>query len=286
MKSLFHALAASACAALIASSALAAETKPATYGAAIAGLDARTGLLPTYLDRKTGHVLISLPSAGPDGVAAKFIYQVYLRASLGSTPVGLDRNQPGGTQILVFRRVGAKVYAEYENTDFPRRRRLAGGEGARSPTPSPSPRSGPATSRPRATDGAMLVDITSFLTRDAYGVAEALRRAKQGSFKLDSDLSHPDLAAALAFPENLEFEASQTFTADEPGEEVRGIAPDAHAITLTTHHSLIKLPPPGFETRLRRSALLHHRQARHQLRRAAGRPPRLPPRASVSAGEN
>ena len=96
----------------------------------------------------------------------------------------------------------------------------------------------------------MLVDITTFLTRDAYGVTEALRRAKQGAFKLDPSLSHPDLDAALTFPENLEFEATQTFTALEPGDEVRGIAPDPHSITLTTHHSLIKLPPPGFESRV------------------------------------
>jgi hypothetical protein len=206
-------------------------------------------LLPTWIDRKTGHILIALPPAGSDGVSARFIYQVYLRASLGSTPVGLDRDQPGATQILVFRRVGPKVYAEYENTDF----RAEGG--------SPEEKGAVTDSFAKSTvwsgdikaegsDGALLVDITGFLTRDAHGVVEALRRSKQGSFKLDLDLSHPDLDAALAFPENLEFEATQTFTADEPGEEVRGIAPDPHSITLTTHHSLIKLPPPGFEPRL------------------------------------
>ena len=118
MTALFRTLAASACAALIASTAVKAAALHTTFTSAVAGMDARAGLLPTHVDRKTGHILITLPAAGPDGVSGRFIYQVHLRASLGSTPVGLDRNQPGGTQILVFRRVGAKVYAKYENTDF------------------------------------------------------------------------------------------------------------------------------------------------------------------------
>jgi hypothetical protein len=251
LKTLYRALAASACFVLVASGAAAAGAPhaPAALAASTAGLQARPGLLPTYIDRKTGHILIALPAAGSDGVSAKFIYQIYLRASLGSTPVGMDRDQPGSTQILVFRRVGPKVYAEFENTDFT----ASGGSPEEKGAVTDSFAKSIVWSgdvKAEGPDGAMLVDITGFLTRDAYGVVEALRRSKQGSFKLDLDLSHPDLDAALAFPDNLEFEATQTFTADEPGEEVRGIAPDPHSITLITHHSLIKLPAPGFEPRL------------------------------------
>ena len=251
MKTVFRAFVASACFILAASSASAVDAPHAqiTLAAATAGLDAHAGLLPTWIDRKTGHILIALPAAGSDGVSARFIYQVYLRASLGSTPVGLDRDQPGATQILVFRRVGPKVYAEYENTDF----RAEGGSQEEKGAVTDSFAKSTVWAgdiKAEGPDGALLVDITGFLTRDAHGVVEALRRSKQGSFKLDLDLSHPDLDAVFAFPENLEFEATQTFTADDPGEEVRGIAPDPHSITLTTHHSLIKLPPPGFETRL------------------------------------
>ncbi len=250
MKTLFTALVASACLSLAAYNAFGAEPTraPVTLASATAGMEAGPGLFPTWIDRKAGRILISLPAAGKDGVSARFIYQVYLRASLGSTPVGMDRDQPGATQILVFRRVGPKVYAEYENTDF----RADGGSPAEHGAVIDSFAKSTVWSgeiKAEAPDGALLVDITSFLTRDAYGVTEALRRAKQGSFKLDADLSHPDLDASLALPENLEFEATQTFTADEPGDEVRGIAPDPHAITLTTHHSLIRLPPPGFEPR-------------------------------------
>ncbi len=248
MKASFGALAG---AILILSCAARAEAPhaPAAMSAATAGLEAHAGLLPTWIDRKGGRVLVTLPPAAKDGVSARLLYQVYLRASLGSTPVGLDRDQPGATQILVFRRVGAKVYAEFENTDF----RAEGGSSEEKDAVSDSFAKSTVWSgkiEAEGADGAMLVDITGFLTRDADGVVEALRDGKQGAFKLEADLSHPDLDDALAFPENLEFEATQTYTADDPGKEVRGIAPDPHAITLTVHHSLIELPPPGFETRL------------------------------------
>jgi hypothetical protein len=56
-------------------------------------------------------------------------------------------------------------------------------------------------------------------------------------------------AAFQSFPENVELEAKETFTSDEPGEEVQGIAPDPHFVSIVAHHSLIKLPPPGFVPR-------------------------------------
>ena len=228
---------------------LALPARSATVAETTKGLEARPGLLTTYVDQTKARVLLALPAPGRDGVAARVIYQVYLRASLGSTPVGLDRNQPGPTQILVFRRVGPKVYAEFENTAF-----RAGGA-------PPDEQAAVADSFAHSTvwsgevkgedpSGASVVDITDLLTRDAVGAVEALRNAKQGAFHLDAGLSHVDPQAALAFPVNLEFEADETFTADEPGAEVRGIAPDPHAITLTVHHSLVKLPEPGFAPRL------------------------------------
>ncbi|MCK5911016.1 MAG: zinc-dependent metalloprotease, partial [Caulobacter sp.] len=44
-------------------------------------------------------------------------------------------------------------------------------------------------------------------------------------------------------------ETRQTFTADEPGGEVNGIAPDGRAVTFGVHHSFIRLPAPGFVSR-------------------------------------
>jgi len=77
-----------------------------------------------------------------------------------------------------------------------------------------------------------------------------LRGADQGDFMPEKGLSYADTRATLAFPENLEFEASQTYAGDKPGSEVKAIAPEPHDITLVVHHSLIALPPPGYKPRL------------------------------------
>ena len=224
----------------------------------VAKLDRLEGLLPVYLDRKGGRVLAAFKPSGA-GLYGEYLYQVYMRTGLGSTPVGLDRGAANRTQIIAFRRSGNKLFAELENSRFRADKGDAAEKNAvRESFAASTLWSGKIDAE--AADGSILVDISGFLTRDAFGVVDALRRAKQGDYRQLADLSHPDLPATLAFPENLEFEAHQTFTSDRPGEEVTGIAPAAHEITLVEHHSLIKLPEPGYQTRLadpRSGAIAH-----------------------------
>jgi hypothetical protein len=225
----------------------AAKDAPDSFASATAGLTRVDGLRPLYLDQKRGRVLIALkPDA--DGSAGEFIYQIYMRAGLGSTPIGIDRSNPGPTRILEFRRVGPKVYAELENFAF---RADRGSEDEREAVRESFPPSivwsgDVAAAGP---DGTFLVDISSFLTRDAFGVADALKKAGQGTFHLATDRSYAELAEAHAFPENLELESRQTFVSDDPGKEVGHVSPEPHAVTLIEHHSLIKLPDPGFVPR-------------------------------------
>jgi Met-zincin/Domain of unknown function (DUF5117) len=214
----------------------------------VAGLERKDGLVTAYVDRRGGRVLLALPPAGPDGEFGRFLYQVYLRTGLGSTPVGLDRSVAGDTQLLAFRRAGKNVYAELENPAF----RATGGSAAERAAVRES--FAPSLVWSGAVlaedfDGAVLIDLSSFLMRDAVGVADALAASKQGDFRPDGALGYVDAGATEVFPENLEFEAHQTFTSDKPGPEVRGIVPDAHLLTLVAHHSLIRLPEPGFVPR-------------------------------------
>ncbi|MEO8926522.1 MAG: zinc-dependent metalloprotease [Caulobacteraceae bacterium] len=220
-----------------------------TFAQITAPLRRLDGLAPVFVDEKTGRVLLELPAPDAKGVVGRYLYQVYLRAGLGSNPVGLDRSKPGPTQILVFRRTGTRVLAEYENDGF----RAGGGSADEQHAVADSFAVSTVWAgdiMARGPDGGLLVDISGFLDRDAFGIADALKDAKQGAFKLDKDLSHPNADATLAFPDNLEFEASQTFAGDEPGPEIKAIAPDPHLVTLVVHHSLIALPPPGYKPRL------------------------------------
>jgi hypothetical protein len=235
-------------AATIHANAVAVAAVPKSLNVAVAGFERKQGLLPVYVDRKGGKVFIALKPSGTSGELGQFLYQVYMRAGLGSTPVGLDRSEAADTQVLAFRRAGTMVFAELQNTAF---RADQGSDAEKAAVrDSFAPSTIWSTSViAEESDGTVLIDLSSFLTRDAFGVVDALTAAKQGKFGLDLKLSYPDAAATQAFPENLEFEAHQTFTSDEPGAEVKSVVPEAHALTLVEHHSLIKLPDPGYQPR-------------------------------------
>ncbi|WP_421738876.1 zinc-dependent metalloprotease [Caulobacter sp.] len=216
--------------------------------AALAGTTLSDGLLPVHIDKAKGRILLSLPKPDADGVSGRFLYLTALKTGLGSAPVGLDRAAIGDTQILVFRRIGAKVIAEYENPKFtavgaPAAEQTAAREAFAVSTVWAG------TVASETPDGRILVDISSFLTRDVMGVTDALKQAGEAGFRQVADLSVADPSAVKVFPENIEFEARETFTSDTPGPETRNIAPDPKLITLVIRHSLVKLPEPGFVPR-------------------------------------
>jgi len=226
------------------------KPKPAPAASATDSLERHDGLLTVFVDRKAGKVLLKLPAADAEGLHGRYLYQTYLRAGLGSNPVGLDRSAPGDTQVVAFRRVGGKVVVQFENHGFIAPRGSAAEKKA--------VRESFAVSNVWAgdivqqdADGGVTIDVSGFLTRDTQGVARRLRETGQGDFRLAADLSFPDTGAGAvnAFPINIELEATQTFVSDNPGGEVRGILPDPRYVTLTLHHSFIALPEPGYEPR-------------------------------------
>ena len=216
--------------------------------AASAGATRHDGLLPVYVDKAKGRILLSLPAPDADGVSGRYLYVTALRTGLGSAPVGLDRARLGDTQVLAFRLIGRKVVAEFENHRFRAQGAPADEQAAaRDAFAVSTVWAGEVLET--APDGRILVDVASFLTRDAIGVTEALKQAGEAGYKLVPDLSLADPAAVKVFPENIEFEARQTFASDTPGPEVRNIAPDPRIISLQIRHSLVKLPEPGYAPR-------------------------------------
>jgi len=232
--------------------ALALAAAPAAFaqtaGVKAPAAAASTGLLPVKTDMAKGSVVVTLPAPGADGVSGRFLYQPSLSGGLGAASVGLDRAATGETQVLIFRRVGKKVLIAFENYGF----RAVGGTPEEARTvqdsfPASVVWSGDVIAD--TSDGGVTVDIASFLLRDAFDVAGGLKRGKQGAYKPAPTLSYVDLSAVGIFPDNLEFETRQTFTADDPGGEVNGIVPDGRSVTFGVHHSFIRLPGPGFTPR-------------------------------------
>lgn len=251
-KSKIAMLMASICVSAVAAPAFAekakASGKPDKFSEATAGLERKDGLVPVFVDKKDGKILLLLPKPGADGIAGRYLYQTYLRAGLGSNPTGLDRSAPGDTQIIAFRRVGGKVIAQFENWGFSAARGSLDEQKAVADSfPISSVWSNAIEAE--APDGGLLVDVTSFLVRDAQGVAKTLKRSKQGDFRLNDGLSYADTGAVDVFPLNVELEAVETFVGDDPGSEVRGIVPDPRNVTLALHHSLVALPEPGYQPR-------------------------------------
>lgn len=231
---------------LAAGPALAAKAPPAPE--ATAGLARQDGLVPVYVDATKGRVLVALPAPDAQGVAGRYLYVSALKTGLGSAPIGLDRARLGDTQVLAFRRIGGRIVAEFENPRF----RASGAPAAEQA----AAREAFATSvvwsgkiEGTTSAGRLLVDLTGLLTRDVIGIADALKQGGEAGFKLSTDLSMADPSAVKVFPENVEFEALQTFVSDTPGPEVRNIAPDPRLVTLTVRHSLVKLPEPGYQPR-------------------------------------
>jgi hypothetical protein len=101
-----------------------------------------------------------------------------------------------------------------------------------------------------AEDGSrVLVDATSFLLRDAAGVAETLQREKQGQYRPDPSRCAFYLPLTKAFPRNAEVETTITLTGEPTGSLLRGVTPSPEAVTVREHQSFVALPDSGYTPR-------------------------------------
>jgi len=201
-----------------------------------------TGYFNLYWDAKAGKLWLEI-----DKWDAEFLYQSSLAAGVGSNDIGLDRGQMGATRIVRFEHSGPKVLLVQENLNF---RAVSNDKDEKQAVHDSFAESviwGFAATAEE--NGRVLVDATDFYLRDGHGVTAALKRTKQGAYKLDGTRSAIYLANTKNFPLNTEVEATLTFTGDEPGRFVRDVAPDASAITVREHHSFVQLPPAGYKTR-------------------------------------
>ncbi|MEL6394779.1 MAG: zinc-dependent metalloprotease [Planctomycetota bacterium] len=215
---------------------------------AAADLEHLGGLVDLYLDHENGKVWMGLPAPDPEtGVVGEYLYVRALRAGLGSNPVGLDRGQLGGTSVVTIRELGGRLVIEEQNLSFrAESENLAEREAVREAFATSIVWAGEIEER---SADRILVDATSFVVRDATGIANRLRGAGQGSFSLDRRRSLADTRAALSFPENTVMEAVLTFSGSQPGREVRATTPDPTSVTLAIRHTLVRLPDDGYTPR-------------------------------------
>jgi hypothetical protein len=214
-----------------------ASAADATIAAKVAGLQKIDGYVPLYWNERSGTLFMELSRFGTE-----LLYQVSLPAGVGSNPIGLDRGQMGDSALVVFERVGPKVLMVQPNYRY---RALSPDGAERRAVEESFARSVLWGFKVEASEGSrVLVDATAFFLRDAHGVVERLRQAKQGRYRVDESRSAVYLPRTKGFPKNTEVETTLTFTTDEdPGSLIGEVTPTPSAVTVREHHSFVELPP-------------------------------------------
>ncbi|WGK64467.1 zinc-dependent metalloprotease [Croceiramulus getboli] len=200
------------------------------------------GYFTMHYDASEDKLYLEVPRVGEE-----FLYVHSLRSGLGSNDIGLDRGQLGGTAIVKFQKAGNKLLLIQPNQEF---RALTDNELERKSIEEAFAKSVLGGFEIKETEGeTYLIDFTPFLIRDAHGVADRLKRQKEGTYKLSKDKSALAMERTKAFPKNTEFEALITFEGDPTGRNIRSVAPDPQNISVIQHHSFVELPEAGFEPR-------------------------------------
>ena len=223
--------------------------KPVWVDESVSDYSRKDGFLTLFVDEKATRVFATFPAPNDDSVSLRVIYAAGLTSGLGTNPIGLDRGLFDGGSIIAFRQVGNKLIAEKENWGFrasadnPLERKAVRESFARSFL-----WAGDVTAT--GPNGEVLVDITTFLTRDALNLVSALKNHSQGGdFSIAADRTFPDITNVLTFPDNVEFDAYLTLTSNSPGREVQMTSADGRAITFVQHHSFVRIPDEGYRVR-------------------------------------
>ena len=194
------------------------------------------GYMPLYWQASAGKLFMEIGRFNQE-----LLYQVSLPAGLGSNPVGLDRGQLGDSSIVTFERIGPKVLMTQPNYSY---RAISSNEAEKRAVKESFAQSVLWGFKVEAEEGDhVLVDATAFFMRDAHGVVDRLRQARQGTYRLDESRSALYMPRTKGFPQNTEIETTLTFTTDQdPGRYIRQTTPSPTAVTLREHHSFIQLP--------------------------------------------
>ncbi|GAC1529081.1 MAG: zinc-dependent metalloprotease [Sediminibacterium sp.] len=201
------------------------------------------GYFTFWWDASNGKIWLQV-----DKLEKEFLYVNSLPAGLGSNDIGLDRGQIGSSRIVYFSKVGKKLLLVQPNYSY---RALSADPNEQRAVKESFAQSIIGSFAVEEDEGdKVLVDATSFLVRDAHGVADRIRILKQGTYTFHEPRSAIYLANTKNFPLNSEFEASISFTGgSDAGKFVTTVAPSAEAVTVRMHHSFVQLPDEKYKPR-------------------------------------
>ena len=209
------------------------------------GKEQHQGYFTFYNDNESGKVYLEISNFDQ-----QFLFQSSLPSGIGSNDIGLDRGQLGETRLVQFERVGNKVFLRQLNSYYRANTANKLAQQAVKQAFASSIIWGFKVTQTEKNSDKVLIDYTPFLLSDIHHLAQRLKSAKQGDFKIDESRSAFYKKRSKAFPHNTELEAIITYTGNDAGKYLRSVTPDASAVSVHLHHSLIKLPDDQYKTRV------------------------------------
>ncbi len=201
------------------------------------------GFFDFYYDIKTDKIYLEVENLNSD-----FLYISSLATGIGSNDIGLDRGQLGSERLVSFQKSGNKLLLIQPNLSFRAITKNKAEENSIKEAFAKSVIYG--FKILETNDNKYLVDFTSFLMQDKHGVADRLKLAKQGVYKIDKTKSALELSHTKSFPKNSEFEALLTFSGKPTGNLITsGVSPDPSLVSVVQHHSFIELPDSEYNPR-------------------------------------
>ena len=202
------------------------------------------GYFSFYNDNETGKIYLEI-----DKFEQQFLFQSSLPYGIGSNDIGLDRGQLGDTRLVQFERVGNKVFLRQLNSYYRANTNNTLEKQAVEQAFASSIIWGFNVAASDEKNHKVLVDYTPFLLSDIHHLAQQLKQAKQGNFTVDNSRSAVYNKRSKGFPDNTELEAIVTYTGSGAGKYLKSVTPDASAVSVHLHHSLIKLPDNHYKPR-------------------------------------
>ena len=201
-----------------------------------------TGYFDFYYEESTDKIYLKVEKLNEE-----FLYVNSLSSGVGSNDIGLDRGQLDRERVVFFKKAGNKLLLVQPNLDF---RAITDNKLEKKSIDQAFAKSVIFGFKILSQeDDKYIIDFTPFLMEDAHGVVRRLKSRKEGTYKLDASKSALELERTKAFPENVEFEAILTFKGEAKGSNLSRVTPTSSLLTVTEHHSFVKLPDDNYQPR-------------------------------------
>lgn len=200
------------------------------------------GFFNSFYNQDSGEIYLEINELNKD-----FLYINSMRTGFGSNDIGLDRGKLGKTQVVKFIKAGNKLLLVEPNLKY---RAVTDNQAEKRSVEEAFAQSVLFGFEIKEKNGDnYIIDFTPFLLRDAYGVADILKKTKQGSYSFDPSRSALSLERTKSFPKNSEFEALITLTGTGAGQWLKSVAPDDEHVSAIQHHSFVELPDDNYKLR-------------------------------------